>query len=63
MGLGWSGIDDSQWIIWLGSFVQDGYLYELRTLQFNKPTRQMATELQDTELMARTGGGYLVALS
>ena len=41
---------------------QDGHLHEFRTLEADKTIRQMATELQETELMARMEGGDLVAL-
>jgi len=41
---------------------EDGHLNEFRTLEADKSVRQMATELQDTELMARIGGGDVVAL-
>ena len=41
---------------------QDGHLHEFRTLEADKTIRQMATELQRTELMARMEGGDLVAL-
>ena len=41
---------------------EDGNLHEFRTLEAGKSIRQMATELQDTELMARMEGGDVVAL-
>ena len=41
---------------------QDGCLHEFRTLEADETIRLMATELQDTELMARIEGGDLVAL-
>ena len=41
---------------------QDGRLHEFRTLEADETIRQMATELQETELMARIEGGDLVAL-
>ena len=44
---------------------QDGgglQLHEFKTLEADKTLRQMATDLQETELMARIEGGDLVAL-
>jgi hypothetical protein len=40
----------------------DGHLHEVRTLGADENIRQMATELHDTELMARMEGGDLIAL-
>ena len=37
-------------------------LHEFKTLEADKTLRQMATDLQETELMARIEGGDLVAL-
>ena len=44
---------------------QDGgslQLYQFKTLEADKTLRQMATDLQETELMARIEGGDHVAL-
>lgn len=41
---------------------EDGHLHEFRTLGTDETIRQMAIELQETELMARMGGGDLIAL-
>ena len=41
---------------------EDGHLHEFRTLEADETVRQMATELQETELMARMEGGDLIAL-
>ena len=40
----------------------DGDLHEFATLGSDETIRQMATELNETELMARMTGGDLVAL-
>ena len=40
----------------------NGHLHEFRTLGTDESIRQMATELQETELMARMDGGDLIAL-
>ena len=40
----------------------NGHLHEFRTLGTDESIRQMATELQETELMARVDGGDLIAL-
>lgn len=41
---------------------EDGHLHEFRTLGADESIRQMATELQETELVARMEGGDLIAL-
>ena len=41
---------------------ENGHLREFKTLEVDKSVRQMATEMQDVELMARMEGGDLVAL-
>lgn len=41
---------------------EDGHLHEFRTLGANDSIKQMAMELQETELMARMEGGDLIAL-
>ena len=41
---------------------ENGHLREFRTLEVDQSVRQMATELQDTDLIARMEGGDLVAL-
>ena len=40
----------------------DGHLHEVRTLGADENIRQMASELHDTELMARMEGGNLITL-
>lgn len=41
---------------------KDGQLHEFRTLGADENIRQMATQLQETKLMAGTEGGDLIAL-
>ena len=41
---------------------ENGHLHGFRTLEVDQSVRQMATELQDTNLIARMEGGNLVAL-
>ena len=41
---------------------EDGHIHKFRTLEADESIRQMATELQETELMARMEGGDLIAL-
>ena len=41
---------------------ENGHLHEFRTLEVDQSVRQMATELQDTDLIVRMEGGDLVAL-
>ncbi len=40
----------------------NGHLHEFRTLGVDESIRHMASELQETELMARMEGGDLIAL-
>lgn len=41
---------------------EGGHLHEFRTLGADESIRQMAIKLQETELLARIGGGDLIAL-
>ena len=41
---------------------EDGHLHEFRTLEADETVRQMAKELQETELMARMESGDLIAI-
>ena len=42
--------------------LHDGHLHEFRTLEADQNIRQMAVDLQDTELIARMEGGDVIAL-
>ena len=41
---------------------QGGHLHKFTTFEADESVRQMATELRETELMARMEGGELIAL-
>ncbi len=41
---------------------ENGHLHEFQTLEIDKTVRQMALELQETDVMARMEGGDLIAL-
>lgn len=41
---------------------EDGHLHEFRTLDADANIRRMATDLQDTALLAKISGGDLIAI-